>query len=584
MHSRLLLTIFFTVIVLVLRAQEIDSLEGILPLLVGDEKVDVLVEIASIKQTEGGEVEAKKALELAQKIGYKNGEITALTTLAYTFLHQGEYDKAKECFQDCIGMDENLPVELFTPAYIGLGHIAIFQNQFIDGLDYTLKALSYAETSKITQDIIEARHNLIQLYDSFSNWKLSATQLQKILLLKDSLSNDQLATLYLDMAANFHNQGQYKKALSFYEKGKNKVDKIVDNYKKRYLSIYMYGNMAGTYNSLNMPDSAIQSAKLVLKLGDSFLDDYFIALIDLIQSKSYLLKKDYDKAKVYADRALNFLKDTPGNEELKDLYEVLKEIAIAKNDFKKATELDKEVCKYADSVANAVIAMNVMEKMADFRIKENAEKIKYLEAKEKRKLRVLKVVGFVMLILMMVTVLLYFRIKHSKRVYEKKLQKVVSQWKQKDHEQKLLQEELGLKDNALASNAIFIANKNKLLSDIKSLLENTVRKSKGEVTKNLRSGLREIQQRSHIEEDWQYFNNLFKRVQPDFYDKVRKKYPGLTETDYRLCVYIYLGLSNKEISQLQNITVDSVRTAKYRLKKKMGIKGSVTDALINICK
>ncbi|WP_326984012.1 hypothetical protein VUJ46_05565 [Chryseobacterium sp. MYb264] len=68
-----------------------------------------------------------------------------------------------------------------------------------------------------------------------------------------------------------------------------------------------------------------------------------------------------------------------------------------------------------------------------------------------------------------------------------------------------------------------------------------------------------------------FFLVRFKEVYPEFYENLLQKYPFLTDNDIRLCAYIRLNLSNKEIATFKNLTVRSVETTKYRLKKKLGL-------------
>jgi len=45
----------------------------------------------------------------------------------------------------------------------------------------------------------------------------------------------------------------------------------------------------------------------------------------------------------------------------------------------------------------------------------------------------------------------------------------------------------------------------------------------------------------------------------------------LTEHDIKLCAYIRLNLTNKEIARYENVTLRAIQTKRYRLKKKMGL-------------
>ena len=63
------------------------------------------------------------------------------------------------------------------------------------------------------------------------------------------------------------------------------------------------------------------------------------------------------------------------------------------------------------------------------------------------------------------------------------------------------------------------------------------------------------------------FNNADK----DFLKKVKNLHPELTASDLRLCAYLRLNLSSKEIALLLNISVRSVEVKRYRLRKKMNL-------------
>lgn len=69
-------------------------------------------------------------------------------------------------------------------------------------------------------------------------------------------------------------------------------------------------------------------------------------------------------------------------------------------------------------------------------------------------------------------------------------------------------------------------------------------------------------------------NRLTKELQAttiSFQEKLKERYPQLTSYDLRLCTYLKANLSTKEIATLLNITPDSVKKAKHRLRKRLGM-------------
>ncbi len=68
---------------------------------------------------------------------------------------------------------------------------------------------------------------------------------------------------------------------------------------------------------------------------------------------------------------------------------------------------------------------------------------------------------------------------------------------------------------------------------------------------------------------WEDFKLYFVKTNPDFLFLLVKKYPSLTQIDLKYCCYLKMNMSNDDIKSLLGINQESVRTHKYRLKKKM---------------
>ncbi len=70
---------------------------------------------------------------------------------------------------------------------------------------------------------------------------------------------------------------------------------------------------------------------------------------------------------------------------------------------------------------------------------------------------------------------------------------------------------------------------------------------------------------------WDDFKLYFEQTNPDFLLSLAQKYPVLTPIDLKYCCYLKMNMSNDDIRNLLGINQESVRTHKYRLKKKMAL-------------
>jgi DNA-binding NarL/FixJ family response regulator len=78
-----------------------------------------------------------------------------------------------------------------------------------------------------------------------------------------------------------------------------------------------------------------------------------------------------------------------------------------------------------------------------------------------------------------------------------------------------------------------------------------------------------LQLNIHTDDDWEFFKKAFEEVYPRFFGALRYSYPELTPAELRLSALIKLKLSIKESAAVLGISLDSVKTARYRLRKKL---------------
>lgn len=131
---------------------------------------------------------------------------------------------------------------------------------------------------------------------------------------------------------------------------------------------------------------------------------------------------------------------------------------------------------------------------------------------------------------------------------------------------------LATKHSDLVNFALNIVQKNTFLEEIK-LKVNEVKNitSEEKVLKKLNEISLEINQHIAIDKNRKDFIVQLEEVHRDFYDKLLNRYPDLTDKEKRLCIYLRLNLSSKEIASLLNITEKSVEINRYRLRKKLKV-------------
>ena len=166
---------------------------------------------------------------------------------------------------------------------------------------------------------------------------------------------------------------------------------------------------------------------------------------------------------------------------------------------------------------------------------------------------------------------------NNQRIYEAKEQEYIQQALQTEKEiirikNENLNAEMILRDKELANQAMNMVRKNEFLLKLKEELHNLKNNCQDEA---LRDKIIHIVTRINREVDSnkqrEVFENAFDEVNEDFMNKLNAKYPMLTPAERRLCAFIKMNISTKEIAPLMNISVRGVEIGRYRIRKKMSI-------------
>ena len=161
----------------------------------------------------------------------------------------------------------------------------------------------------------------------------------------------------------------------------------------------------------------------------------------------------------------------------------------------------------------------------------------------------------------------YYR-KQRERLLEKKTREL--QLKELAAQKEIIQlrnqhlnQDIESRNRELAVSTMSMIKKNSILNDIKTELETLTDVNR------VTNVIKVINRNLNTDEDWKFFEEAFNHADKGFFKKVKELHPELTSNDLRLCVYLRLNLSSKEIAPLLNISPRSVEIKRYRLRKKI---------------
>ena len=186
-------------------------------------------------------------------------------------------------------------------------------------------------------------------------------------------------------------------------------------------------------------------------------------------------------------------------------------------------------------------------------------------------------IGYILIVLVLLlifrhrVIILTRRKEHRKR--EEKEKELIRLRNEK------LQDEISFKSQELANSTMLIIKKNEFLIDLKRELKSQKNQLESRFPdKYYLQLVKKIDENIASQHDWKTFETNFERAHEEFIMKLKTGYPKLTPSDLRLCAYLRMNLSSKEIAPLLGISVRGLENHRYRLRKKMGLD---VDANLN---
>ena len=156
-------------------------------------------------------------------------------------------------------------------------------------------------------------------------------------------------------------------------------------------------------------------------------------------------------------------------------------------------------------------------------------------------------------------------LKHQREILEMEL-KAENELNIQEFEKHILELELQTKSSEVAGKSLSIAKQSEMIENIQSILdsEKDFNKLKSEIKKAIK--INEVNKH-----EWEIFETNLNQIHNEFIINLSKKFPNLTPKDIKLCVYLKMNLSSKEIAPMMNISFRGVELHRYRLRKKLNL-------------
>ena len=462
-------------------------------------------------------------------------------------------------------------------------------NDSEEAINYYFKALDLAKKYKIEDLYNSIYNNLGIIYSENNEIEKALGNFEKALEISRKREENYRIGINLINIGNVKNEmNEYEAAIEYFTEARLifKAENDIN------ILAAIYNNFGNTYNEQDNQLKAKENYEKALELGAD-LDKFYFSSYLFNLGRTYYNLKEFDSAIVYLDKSLQLSIEVNHKENIIKAYTYL-----AKN-YQEYGYVNKALLNYgkSNSWKDSLLAEKSQKWISEMQMKyEFGKKVKEVEFLTRRN-KMSRIIWFLSISILLIAAFFMYNYMRNRNIKVKQRNEILRQEKElakleterAEAENRYLHEEITAteeinrvkeekykqeiehKNRELTSKAMHVVNKNEILADINERLKIVDPDKALDTVKQLHEIKRIIKSNVNLDEDWEVFKLHFEEVHRDFFNHLNKDYPDLSQGDMRLCAYLVINLNSKEIAQIFNISPDSVRKRKQRLREKLDL-------------
>jgi tetratricopeptide (TPR) repeat protein len=566
---------------------KVDSLEQVLGTALNNEHASIYNQLSEItrKEPQRSLEYAKKALALSERRDIKQ-HIIALKNIGIALGYDNKYDEALQTLLSSLKLAENSHEWTLAgedAINIGTVYYVILSNHE-KGIEYYLKALSYYEKTNYQKGIAAAYSGLGIAYTDEKKFREAQETLFKSLAIYEKLGEKkEVPKIHVNIGSSFKKMGDLNKAIDYLllaVQGFNETN----NKRGKAHALYVIGDIYRIQKNYSKAISTLEEA-LALNEESNHRSSIVECLIQL--GETYLDMNDLVTAEKNLQRAIPLATGMKKYESLSAAYQHLSTIYKKQNKPNEAFEfLTKHKIIY-DSIYQASRSKQIAEMQARFDSQNKEKEIMLLRQEKALNQTYLIIAVLAIIFLAVVSALIINRqkmkIRNERELAEKESQLMEerktlfeAELRNRELAEQQLHDQIEYKNKELASYTLNLIQKNEILENLKEAVDEIKSAPETQIKQKLTGLVNMVNYSFHLDRDWENFKIHFEQVHQDFFKKLIERHPDLSANDLKLCSLIKLNLDNKGIAAILNISQESAKVARHRLRKKLELGAEQT--------
>jgi tetratricopeptide (TPR) repeat protein len=490
---------------------------------------------------------AGKALELSGVLNHDALLFDIYTQYSYILQISGNYSIAMEYLFTYLGILDNqskserdkLPdMEKYLKVYTLIANCYIGLNELDKSLEYYQKSLAMCDQIRKEDSSFDYESKIVVIYSN-------------------------LGSVYI-------NKWEFDKALQYYRMTLGYLQKENN---PAYLSS-AYNNIGIIYKAKEQYDSAFFYYNKALEIRKMEHDLRGLAQVYTNIGDCYYQVKDYSKAISTLNEAISLGKRTGALATQMKAANFLSDAYAKTGDYSNALAMHKLFKQLNDSIINDnnIKRTTQLELQYEFDKKQKVSELvqQMALAKKERKALVAMLVAGILLLSFMVMILFYILQRYKMAKSRLIQQNLELESKHLQLEKQHLNEDLEFRNKELTTHVMYLLKKNEFLISVSDKLMEIHGSPEQNDGKQILDIVREL--RSNVDSTvWEEFEVRFQQVHQDFYHKLNEAFPDLTPNEKKLCAFLHLNMTTKDISSITFQSPKSIQVARTRLRKRLGI-------------
>lgn len=573
---------------------ELDSMTSLLKTeMTGEEKVDLMVSIADkFGSADSGlwVSYSEQAMKLAEQIGYEKGLVDATYMRAAMDMTFGQIHSAALGFQQVVDLARKIDYKPGEAKGLnGLGATRDFQGDYSGALEYLFAAVKINEELGDLRSASSRYNNIGLVYYSQEDFQNAILYFEKALEVYEKINlqssialvNGNVGELYLKIRNIDRAEKHFTKALKLYTQ-----------LEEPYGKANMQRNLGDVQRIKGSFEEALSYYTTALSVYQELGRQQFVAQIFIGMGITYYQKNEWTTARRYLTEGVELSEDLDHILSIREGSEYLALVEEELGNHRAALEAQKKFKKAADEILNTEQTRSLTRQGVEYEFQKEKDSLAFeqqkatfaLEKRIQRKNWIINTVIIVSIFLAIITVLSYrsylnnkrknLELGHKNEIIQLKNDELSTKHKEisdlRETEKQLAEEALALKERELTTVTMLSHEKNTILKH----LGDEIGRMSHQVNKEVLPDLKELKKliRANLnEESWKMFMYQFEKVHPSFFDNLKNSFPALTPHDLRICAYIKVGMDNKEIANISNVTHGGIKKSINRMKKKMDL-------------